>query len=74
MPEPRRAPEKAKGCDIEGCGAEAARSIPGKKVDKAGLSLSSDLDKNAHLCREHYKEYKKRTKKDRTIERLHWGP
>ncbi len=72
MPEPRHAVESAKKCDVEGCGAEAERSVAGKKAEKAGLSLSSDPSKNAHLCRTHYKEFKKKTKKDRTYERLGW--
>ncbi len=72
MPEPRHAVEQVRKCDIEGCKADAERSISGKKVEKAGMSLASDPDKNAHLCREHYREFKKKTKKDRTLERLGW--
>jgi len=72
MPEPRHAVESVKKCDVEGCGAEAERSVAGKKAEKAGLSISSDPSKNAHLCRAHYREFKKKTKKDRTLERLGW--
>ncbi len=72
MAEPRHSSGKKEKCDIEGCSSEGERSIAGKKVEKAGLTLSSDPDKNAHLCREHYREFKKRSKKDRTIERLGW--
>ncbi len=72
MPEPRHAVEQVKQCDVEGCKATAELSISGKKVDKAGMSLTTDPDKNAHLCREHYREFKKKTKKDRTLERLGW--
>jgi len=72
MPEPRHASQKTEKCDIEGCSAESARSIAGKKVEKAGMTLSSDPDKNAHLCREHYREFKKKTKSDRTMDRLGW--
>ena len=72
MPEPRHAVDKVHGCDVEGCKAEAERSVSGKKVENAGLSLSSDPEKTAHLCRDHYREYKKRSKKDRTLERLGW--
>lgn len=72
MPEPRHAVESVKKCDVEGCSAEAERSVAGKKAEKAGLSLSSDPSKNAHLCKTHYKEFKKKTKKDRTLERLGW--
>lgn len=72
MPETRHASEKPKACDITGCGAEGVRSIPGKKVEKADMNLSSSPDKNAHLCREHYKEYKKRTRSERKLDRLNW--
>ncbi len=71
MPEPRHAVNKVQMCDIEGCKGEAVRSISGKKVDKAGLSIA-DPSKNVHLCQAHYKEFKKKTKKDRTLERLGW--
>ena len=72
MPEPRHAADKLHKCDIEGCKSDAERSISGKKIEKAGLSLSSDPEKSAHICHEHYKEYKKRSKTDRTLERLGW--
>lgn len=72
MPEPRHAVEKVETCDIAGCKAQAERSVIGKKVENAGLKLSSDPAKNAHLCKEHYKEFKKKTQKDRTYERLGW--
>lgn len=72
MVEPRHAVEQTRKCDIEGCKADAVRSISGKKVEKAGMSLSGDPSKSAHLCQEHYKEFKKKTKKDRTYERLGW--
>lgn len=72
MPEPKHGTEKAHKCDVVGCTAEAERSIAGKKAEKAGLELSSDPAKNAHLCRSHYREFKKKSKKDRTLERLGW--
>jgi len=72
MPDPRHAVEKTRTCDIEGCKAEAERSVAGKKVEKAGMSLATDPAKHAHLCRAHYREFKKKTKKDRTLDRLGW--
>lgn len=65
----RRADEK-KTCDVSGCKDEADRSISAKKV---GELLKLDLgkrDKKAHLCKEHYKEYRKATKKDRKLDTL----
>jgi len=73
MPEPRHAVDKVQMCDIEGCKAEAVRSISGKKVEKAGLNIAeADPSKSVHLCHAHYKEFKKKTKKDRTLDRLGW--
>jgi hypothetical protein len=72
MPEPKHASEKRKNCDVVGCNAEAQRSIPGKKVEKSGLKVSTDASKNAHLCKDHYREFKKKTKADRKLERMGW--
>ena len=54
-------------CSVSGCGKEAARSISAEKVRMAGLIISSG-ERRAYLCENHYKEYKKRTKKERKIE------
>jgi hypothetical protein len=59
-------------CSVSGCGREAARSISANKVKAAGLSVSS-REKRAFICREHYKEFKKKTKKDKTLEKWRWG-
>jgi hypothetical protein len=72
MDSSRHATEKKRTCDVADCKKEADRSVSGKKVEKAGISLSSDPSKSAHLCKDHYKEFKKKTKKDRTLERLDW--
>ncbi len=72
MPDQRRSNAKVRSCDISGCEKTAERSVSGKKVEKAGLDLSSDPAKTAHLCRDHYRSFKKKTKKDRVLERLDW--
>ncbi|MBS7647479.1 MAG: hypothetical protein QXK93_07645 [Candidatus Bathyarchaeia archaeon] len=54
-------------CSVSGCGKEAARSLSAEKVRMTGLSVSSG-EKRAYLCENHYKEFKKRTKKERKIE------
>jgi hypothetical protein len=64
--------EKGVKCSVSGCGREAARSISVDKVKAAGLNVSSG-EKRAFICREHYKEYKKKTKKDKTLEKWRWG-
>ena len=39
-----------------------------KKVEEAGLRVSVS-SKKAALCKEHYKEWKKETKEDRSLDR-----
>ncbi|MEM1565835.1 MAG: hypothetical protein QW510_01930 [Candidatus Bathyarchaeia archaeon] len=54
-------------CNVSGCGNEAVRSLSAEKVRRAGLNVSSS-ERRAYLCESHYKEFKKRTKKERKIE------
>jgi hypothetical protein len=64
--------DKGVKCSVSGCGREAARSISADKVKAAGLNVSI-REKRAFICREHYKEFKKKTKKDRTLDKWRWG-
>jgi hypothetical protein len=59
--------EKGEKCSVLGCGNSAVRSIGAGKVTSAGLKI--DSEKRAYLCKEHYKEFKKATRKERTLER-----
>lgn len=58
-------------CSVAGCGRLAVRSLPAVKVAEAGLRASS-TGRRVYLCREHYKEYKKRTRKERELEAARW--
>jgi hypothetical protein len=60
--------DKGVKCSVSGCGAEAIRSLSRDKVISAGLKISSS-ERRAYLCKEHYKEYKKKTKKEKIIEK-----
>ncbi len=51
---------------------EAVRSISADKVKAAGLNVSSK-ETRAYICKEHYKEFKKKTKKDKTLEKWRYG-
>lgn len=64
----------AKGvkCSVSGCGQEAVRSLSAEKVRAAGLRVGSE--RRAYLCKEHYKEYKKKTKKDKQLEQWRYKP
>jgi thymidine kinase len=55
-----------KGAKCNVCGREAVRSLSAQRVKAAGLRVGSE--KRAYLCKAHYKEYKKKTKKDKQIE------
>ncbi|MEW5937986.1 MAG: hypothetical protein AB1665_09270 [Candidatus Thermoplasmatota archaeon] len=66
------AKDEDKVCDVEGCDAAAVRSLPAGKV-KGALDLTlRESGRRAHLCKTHYREYKRVTKKDRELERLGW--
>jgi len=64
--------DKGVKCSVAGCGKEAERSIPNDKAKSAGLKVSSG-EKRAYLCKDHYKEYKKKSKKDKTLEKWRYG-
>ena len=69
-----RRTEKVEECGIVNCTAEAVRSLPAKKVTEA-MKDKGVKDKDAkriHLCREHYRMFKKLTKTDRELDRLGW--
>ncbi len=64
--------DKGVKCDVQGCNNEAIRSLATDKVKHAGLHVSTN-ERRAYLCREHYKEFKKKTKKDKTLEKWRYG-
>jgi hypothetical protein len=61
---------KGAKCSVVGCGRDAVRSLSTPKVKSAGLNVEG---KRAYLCEEHYREYKKGSKKERRLERLRFG-
>jgi hypothetical protein len=63
----------AKGakCTVTGCEKEAVRSLPAEKATAAGLKVTET--RRAYLCKEHYKEYKKGTKRERMLEKWRHG-
>ena len=69
MAEARHAIKESRPCDVKGCGSEAERSISGDAAKDAKLKVDDGL-KRVHLCKEHYREYKKTSRKDRELETL----
>ena len=59
----------AKGvkCSVVGCDKEAVRSLSKEKVSVAGLKVGEA--RRSYLCKDHYKEFKKETKKDKMLEK-----
>jgi len=59
----------AKGvkCSVVGCDKEAVRSLSNEKVSAAGLKVGTA--RRAYLCKDHYKEFKKETKKEKLLEK-----
>lgn len=53
-------------CTVQGCGKEAERSVSAESATESGLDIIEGT-RRAHLCKEHYKEFKKKTKKDRKL-------
>jgi hypothetical protein len=54
-------------CNVTGCTQIAVRSVSPDAVAQAKMDIGGA--RRAYLCRAHYKEMKKRSKKDRQIER-----
>jgi hypothetical protein len=64
--------DKGVKCSVSSCGKEAIRSLSLEKVKPSGLSVNAE-GRRVYLCKEHYKEYKKRTKKDKQLEKWRHG-
>ena len=62
--------EKSENCSVSECTNQAERSISKNAADEAGLKLADENARRAHLCKEHYKQYKKASKMDRKLENL----
>lgn len=58
-------------CDVMGCQNAAERSFNIKQVSKSSLQLKSSDIRNVHLCKEHYKEFKKTTKQARELDQVY---
>jgi len=64
--------DKGVKCSVSNCNNEAVRSLSAEKVKAAGLKVGSS-ERRAYLCKEHYKEYKKKTKKEKQLEKWRYS-
>ena len=65
--------DKKVTCSVDKCEKPAERSISHELVTKSGLKLKKNKIKKAYLCKEHYKEYKKKSKQDREVQKWRWN-
>lgn len=63
--------EKVEICYVEGCNSDAERSFNYKQVSETDLKLKPGEYNQIHLCKAHYKEFKKQTKKSRVLDRIY---
>lgn len=63
--------DKGVGCDVLGCKNAAVRSLSRADVGGSGLGVGGE-GRRVYLCHDHYKEWKKATKRSRTLERSRW--
>jgi len=54
-------------CSVEGCEKGATRSLNIDKVTAAGLKVQGT--RRAYLCRDHYKGYKRATRKEKQVDK-----
>jgi hypothetical protein len=69
MEERHEASVEGEICDVKGCNKPAERSISGEAARSAKLDVEEDL-RRVHLCKNHYKQYKKASRRDRELESL----
>lgn len=63
--------DKGVKCSVANCNEPAIRSISIEKVESAGLKVNES--KRGYLCKEHYRDYKKKSKDDRRVEKWRWN-
>ena len=58
-------------CSVVGCEENAIRAISAEKAQLGGLNIIGG--KKAYLCKYHYKQFKKKLKKEKIIEKWRWS-
>jgi hypothetical protein len=53
-------------CSVVGCSNPVERSVAREAAEEGGLDIDEGC-KRAHLCKDHYREWKRVTKKEREI-------
>ena len=63
--------DKGVPCGVVGCKNPAERSLSRDEIGGSGLSVGGE-GRRVYLCKDHYKSWKKATKKSRTLARSRW--
>ncbi len=58
-------------CDVAGCDKPAERSLNRKQIGRSDLKLKDEGARQIHLCKDHYRSYKKSTKTDRELDQVY---
>jgi hypothetical protein len=64
--------DKGAACSVKGCSNSAERSISRDQMGGSGLTVGGE-GRRVFLCHEHYKAWKKATKKSKSLERARWS-
>ena len=59
-------------CEVANFKNESARSLSRKKVDKVLSHSLTGSGSKVKICKDHYKEFKKATKKEKKLDSLGW--
>lgn len=62
---------KGAKCSVSGCDKLAVRSISQDKAQSANLNV--EVTRRVYICLDHYKELKKKLKKERKIDKWRWS-
>jgi hypothetical protein len=57
-------------CEVPSCGKLSFKTVPAELAKK--VFPAADIKNKMHLCKDHYKEYKKGTKEEREVRRMDW--
>ncbi|MEM2094722.1 MAG: hypothetical protein QXI32_05440 [Candidatus Bathyarchaeia archaeon] len=58
-------------CSVPGCKETAFRCISGVKAERSGLGI--EKARHVYLCKGHYKEFKRKNREERRIEKWRWS-
>ena len=63
--------DKGVNCSVPVCHNVAVRFLSGTRAENSGLGIKEV--RLAYLCREHYKEFKKKGREERRVEKWRWS-